>query len=186
MARPPTNFSQSDPDLVQACIAGDARAWDTLVARYARLVYAVARRHGLNTDDTADVFQDVFMIAYHQLPGLQKKQALAGWLITITQRRCWRHRGGAVYSGAPSEELAAESIDCDEQIGRWERRRTVKRALQRLPPRHRELLTALYLEEPAPSYKDLARRLGLAVGSIGPIRKRSLQRFKAILLEMGI
>ena len=181
-----TNSTQTDPELVRACIAGDARAWDTLVARYARLVYAVARRHGLNSDDSADVFQEVFMIVYHQLPGLQKQQALAGWLITITQRRCWHQRQRIGTGGTPSEELPADSIDCDEQLGRWERQRIVKRALQRLPARHRELLTALYLEEPAPSYKDVARRLGLSVGSIGPIRKRSLQRVKAILVEMGI
>ena len=181
-----TNSSLSDPELVQACISGDARAWDTLVARYARLVYAIARRHGLNADDAADVFQDVFISVYRQLPGLQKQQALACWLITITQRRCWRQRRGAVFSVAPSEELAVDDGDGDEQISRWERQHVVKRALQRLTPRHRELLTALYLEEPAPSYKDIARRLGLAVGSIGPIRKRSLERFKAIVLEMGI
>lgn len=180
------DLSQSDPELVQACIAGDARAWDMLIARYARLVYAVARRHGLNADDAADVFQDVFIVAYRQLPGLQKQQALAGWLITITQRRCWRQRVRAGCPGAPSEELAADAVDCDEQIDRWERRRVVTRALQRLPRRHRELLTALYLEEPAPSYKVVAERLGLSVGSIGPIRRRSLQRFKAILQELGI
>jgi hypothetical protein len=40
--------------LVRRCTAGDARAWDSLVERFAGLVFSVARRGGLNADDAED------------------------------------------------------------------------------------------------------------------------------------
>ena len=45
---------QSDPDLIQACRAGDARAWERLLDKYERLVFSISLNHGLTTDDAAD------------------------------------------------------------------------------------------------------------------------------------
>jgi DNA-directed RNA polymerase specialized sigma24 family protein len=58
-----------------------------------------------------------------------------------------------------------------------ERREAFWTALERLPDRHRELMTAL-LAEPPLSYAEASRRTGIPVGSIGPIRARSLDRLR--------
>ena len=49
----------TDEALVLACRRGDAAAWETLVARYQRLIYSIPRRAGLAEDLAADVFQHV-------------------------------------------------------------------------------------------------------------------------------
>ena len=43
----------NDAALIRACQQGDAAAWDTLVARYERLIFTIARRSGLDADEAA-------------------------------------------------------------------------------------------------------------------------------------
>ena len=45
------------------------------------------------------------------------------------------------------------------------------------------MLIALYFEDPAPSYAEVAARLGRPLGSIGPTRARCLARLREVLLE---
>ena len=51
----------SDAELVTRCRSGDQAAWNALVDRYARYVYAIATRvYRLGPEDSEDVFQEVF------------------------------------------------------------------------------------------------------------------------------
>ena len=54
-------------------------------------------------------------------------------------------------------------------------------AFEELEDPCRRLLTALYLEDPAPSYQEIARRLGRPIGSLGPTRGRCLDRLRRIM-----
>src|SRR5919198_4154865 len=76
----------SDRPLVQACRAGDRRAWETLVRRYERLLYAIPLRCGLSEDDAADVFQTVCVRLLENLEKVRDEQHLTGWLITTAKR----------------------------------------------------------------------------------------------------
>jgi RNA polymerase sigma factor (sigma-70 family) len=176
----------SDSELIKACLAGDQQAWNEFVTRYARLVYSIARRRGLDADAAADVFQEVFLIVHRQLYSLQHHQALVAWLITITQRECRR----LVQRSHPTDPLddtyTDERVDISAQVQRWEMRQTIDRAMRELEPRCRELLTALFLEETPPDYIQLSQRLGIPMGSIGPIRARCLKTFEAILRKLGV
>jgi hypothetical protein len=58
-------------------------------------------------------------------------------------------------------------------------------ALDQLEPVGQQLLRALFLEQPTPSYEKVADRLGLAVGSIGPARARYLKKLETILTSLG-
>jgi DNA-directed RNA polymerase specialized sigma24 family protein len=46
----------SDAQLVKDCRRGDETAWETLVRRYQKLIYAIPRRAGLSEDQAAEVF----------------------------------------------------------------------------------------------------------------------------------
>jgi hypothetical protein len=49
-----------DAELVAACLEGRAWAWDAIIERYKRLVYAIPMQADLSQEDAADVFQTVF------------------------------------------------------------------------------------------------------------------------------
>ena len=43
----------SDRSLIRACLAGERQAWENLIRRYQRLLYAIPRRCGLSEDGRA-------------------------------------------------------------------------------------------------------------------------------------
>ena len=79
----------SDAELVERCRAGDSDAWNELVERYSRYVYAICvRGFRLSEEDAEDVFQDVFTRAFMRLDTLRDASALRPWIAQLTRRRC--------------------------------------------------------------------------------------------------
>jgi RNA polymerase sigma factor (sigma-70 family) len=188
-ARPDTNKKfdyASDHDLVSACLRGDdGSAWQRLVERYGTLVFSIPRRLGLTEADAEDVFQNVFLIAYRRLATLKNHTTLCAWLIRVTY-----HESLHLCQRLPDDtELAEEIVDLaanlPETVEQWDRRVMVQEAIRQLDPRSQTLLQALYFEPRPLSYEEIARRLGLSLGSIGPTRARSLKKLEGILVQMG-
>ncbi len=187
MAAPKHALSDSylaDPALVQACIDGDEGAWDEFIARYGRLVYSIPLRSGFSRDDADDIFQNVCAIVLRDLHTLRDQARLSSWLITTTHRECWRLRKRTTIHATLDETLVDASTPSPEDVLRWEREQ-VRDAIWRLNDRCRALLTALFLDPDEPSYDEVAERLGVPLGSIGPTRARCFKKLEAVLLEMG-
>ena len=94
----------SDKQLLLACRKGDQAAWEALIHRYQRLIYAIPRRAGLNDDQAADVFQDVFATLFQKLDDIDQPERLHSWLVTTARRKTWR-----VISKERSEQYTIES-----------------------------------------------------------------------------
>ncbi|MBK9135393.1 MAG: sigma-70 family RNA polymerase sigma factor [Betaproteobacteria bacterium] len=182
-----------DAALVARCRAGDRFAWEALVRRYQRLVYAIARRSGLDEPTAGDVFQTVFLRLLQQLPRLAEPDRLQAWIVTTAKREAWlQHRRAVrlvslaaahpgVEDAAEAEERVADpSPGPDEALAHWQQVAQVERALARLDERCRALLRALFSPE-GPAYAEIAARLGLPVGSIGPTRARCLDKLRRSL-----
>jgi RNA polymerase sigma factor (sigma-70 family) len=185
--RPPSQRAyETDPALVESCLAGDPRAWDELVERYGRLVYSIPRRMGFSAADADDVFQEVFTTLLRSLGGLRDRTRLSAWLITTTRRECWRRGRTTARHAELDESLTDGAPPAIDEIARWEREQGVREAVRRLDTRCRELLTALFLEASSPSYEAIAARLGMPVGSIGPTRARCFKKLEAHLRELGV
>lgn len=174
----------NDPMLIEACLQGDEAAWGRLVDRYGPLVYSIARRWGLPTTDAEDVLQNVFTVAFRRLNGLKNYQCLAAWLITVTRRECLHHTQRTPQHADLIDEVVDGDQHLSDQVEEQERQLLVHQALSRLDATSQALLSALFLEYPTPSYEEIARRLGRAVGSIGPARARCLKKLEAVLKAM--
>src|SRR5687768_8885219 len=79
-----------DAALIRACQQGDAAAWDTLVTRYERLIFTIARRSGLDSEEAADVYQHVFTRLVERIDAIDRPAAVGSWLIKTTQHEAWR------------------------------------------------------------------------------------------------
>jgi RNA polymerase sigma factor (sigma-70 family) len=181
-----------DARLVERCLAGDARAWELLVRRYERLVYAVAHSYHLSEPDLGDVFQDVFTALVRGLPRLREARALCRWLSSTTDRiaratalRLRRERMRTAGDPTSLETLPADLPAAGANLEALEEQTLVRLALAALPERCRGLLHALYYEDPPPAYATLARRLGVPVGSLGPTRARCIDRLRAGIRSLG-
>ncbi len=169
-----------EPALLRACIAGDNSAWKELVERYERLIFSIPRRYGLEREVSQDIFQEVFSILFLQLPRIKRQSGLPKWFITTTHRVCRQWLRQAQRSSGKYAELVEAPAPPPELVLLWERRQHVREALRRLGGRCEELLMALYTNQPV-SYEDVARRLGMPLGSIGPMRARCLQKLMDVL-----
>jgi RNA polymerase sigma factor (sigma-70 family) len=184
----------SDEALVRRCRRGDEAAWEALVNRYRRLVYTVPLRAGLDEEGAADVFQRVFAALVEQLDHIAQPERLSAWLVTTARRETWRmvrRRTPVLPTGsldaAPgeAEELPDAAVLPDEELVRLEDQHAVRTAVASLDPRCRDLVTLLFFRADPPPYVEIAATLGIAVGSIGPIRARCLERVRRQLAEAG-
>lgn len=194
--RPPLAEACLDDDaqLVARCRAGDATAWTALVQRYQRLVYAIVRRIGLDGHAAADVFQTVFSRLIEHLPRIEDPSRLQAWIVTAAKREALRQRqlgqrsvsmtredgeseGDASQWDVPDPApLAEEAMEQLQQID------TVRQGLERLDERCRELLMLVFRDEDdALSYQEVAARMGVPVGSLGPTRSRCLDKLRRLV-----
>jgi RNA polymerase sigma factor (sigma-70 family) len=162
---------------------GDERAWAALVERYAPLIWSLCRRYRLDATSTADVGQSVWLLLVNHLDKIRDPAALPGWLATTTRRECERVLNKAQVRHAAGRQLDAENIPDSEAetieggLLAAERHAALREAFTHLPPRDQQLI-ALLIEDPPVPYAKISTRLGIPVGSIGPNRRRCLDKLR--------
>ena len=184
----PKDAAAEDEKLVQACLNGDENAWNTLIDKYKRLIYSVPVKYGLSPDDAADIFQNVCVDLFQNLSKVRKIESLRSWLITVATHKCFHHKKQQkpnVELDAMEQELAEEIAATPMVLQEVQEEQAVRDAILRLTPRCAELVRLLFYEQPPVPYNEVARKLGLATGSIGFIRGRCLSRLEKILAELG-
>ena len=169
-------------DLVTRATNGDKQAWDGLVERYAPLIWSICRRHGLGDADAEDVGQSIWLKLVDQLDKIRVPAALPGWLATTTRRECGRvlraAREPLAGHALDAEVLPAEQAAAAEQeLLAAERHAALREAFADLPPDCQRLIVLLTADPPVP-YAEISARLGIPVGSIGPTRRRCLDKLR--------
>jgi len=187
-------IEQTDEQLLLACRRGEEAAWEALVRRYQRLIYAIPRRAGLDEDAASEVFQEVFTTLLENVEGIEQPSRLHAWLVTTARRKTWRiiSRGKATrsFSGGDDAEdemysVADEHVLPDEALEQLEQQHLVRAALGELEERCRKLLTMLFYSSEQPSYTEIAAALSTSEGSIGPTRARCLRKLLDVLKKHG-
>ena len=170
-------------DLVIRAKNGDQQAWDALVERYAPLIWSICRRYRLGSADAEDVNQSVWLILVDQLAALREPAALPGWLATTTQRECGRVLRAARRT-QPGRQVPEDSIPdeqaatAEDELLKAERHAALREAFICLPPSCQQLLAMLIQDPPVP-YAQISAALGIPVGSIGPTRRRCVNKLRS-------
>jgi RNA polymerase sigma factor (sigma-70 family) len=170
-------------DLVMRAGKGDQDAWDTIVERYAPLIWSICRLYRLNDIDSEDVGQSVWLQLISHLDQVRDPAALPGWLATTTRRECCRALRKAPgpqarWQLADTEEIPDEQAKMVEQeLLTAERHWTLLEALTCLSPSCQQLI-AMLIEDPPVPYAEISVRLGIPVSSIGPTRQRCLDKLR--------
>ena len=181
----------SDGDLIRRCRQGSRGAWQQLLNRYERLVYSIPLRYGLSRDDAADIAQITFTILIQSLDSLSEDSRLGSWLVTVARRHTWRllernrrERASERLEDADYAESAVLLGKSDaDSIEHWQLTEWLDAGLSKISAACRELLLALYFQPEGSSYAEVAARLGMPVGSIGPRRARCLKSLRQVLGE---
>jgi len=195
-SNPLIQMDDSDLQLVLACRRGDQLAWEKLIRRYQRLIYAIPLRAGLDEDQAAEIFQEVFTTFFQKLNDIEEPERLQAWLVTTARRKTWRTIAKAHARSRPdieavewTNEAAAvrdETPLPDEQLMLLEEQHRIRTAVSLLDERCQKLVQMLFYRAEPPSYAEIAASLGIPEGSIGPTRARCLGKLLRILKKLDV
>jgi RNA polymerase sigma factor (sigma-70 family) len=165
----------TDAQLVHRCRAGDSRAWDVLVERFSRYVYAICvQGFRLREHDAEDVFQEVFTRVYDRLDSLRDDAAVRPWIAQLTRRLCL-DRLAAGSREEPFEEVAFAGAE--ETLAELDEALTVHEALADLPDNCREILDRFFARDE--SYRTIGEALQIPPGTIASRISRCLGRLRS-------
>src|SRR6266403_28853 len=166
----------SDAALVAATKSGETHAFEKLVVRYERRVFAVAQRITNNREDAEDVVQESFHKAFIHLGDFQEKSRFSTWLTRIAMNEAFmllRRRRGVLEvlpespgnNGEPvSEAFVDQSPNPEESCWRRERSKLLTEAINRLGPTIRTTILLRDIEER--SVKETAQILGASITAV--------------------
>jgi RNA polymerase sigma factor (sigma-70 family) len=164
----------SDARLVARCRTGDEAAWQLLVERFSRYVYAICvQAFRLPEHDAEDVFQEVFARVYEKLGTLRQDDAFRPWIGQLTRRCCIdRMRSGS--REEPAEAMEDEAAD--DVLGQLEEAFDVHDALAALPENCKEILDRFFARDE--SYRTIGDALELPAGTIASRISRCLTKLR--------
>lgn len=176
-------MSDSDEvDLVRKAQSGDRAAFEELVRRTSRLIFA---RLYLETGDShraEDLLQETLLIAFRSLGKLTEPKAFRTWLLTIAQnaytdivrRELRQKRAGPMQPGSSALATVEDRTPRpEEQLARREMRAQVLAVLRSLPEEYRLPLTLRYLT--GADYEAIQMQMGVSNGSLRGLLHRGLK-----------
>ncbi|GAA3723533.1 RNA polymerase sigma factor [Salinactinospora qingdaonensis] len=172
-----------DAELVWRAAQDSAEAWELLVSRYSKLLWAVARSYGLSTHDAQDVAQTVWRTLAEHLPRLRHPESLRTWLAVTAQRESFRHLR-ARHRARPCDPTDLLDIPTDhdpaQQHVAGERARLVREALRLLPVTER-IVAVLRMDAPELTVADIAEIAGVPAHEVRNIRRRAFRKLRSHL-----
>ncbi len=166
----------TDAQLVSRCKDGDQAAWNELVERFSRYVYAICvQGFRLPVHDSEDVFQEVFARVYQHLDRLRSDEAIRPWIAQLTRRLCIdRLRGAGREVPADLDDLEPAALD--ETLAVLDEALTVRAGLEAVGEPCREILDRFFCRDE--SYKTIGDALDLPSGTISSRISRCLGKLR--------
>jgi RNA polymerase sigma factor (sigma-70 family) len=168
--------------------AGEEPALDDLVRTMSPVLWHVVRATGIDREAAEDVVQNTWLTLVRSGDSVRDAQAITRWLCTAARREAWRVSKAAVRTRPVEDEVIdarmpvqtspeSEVVTNDERAMLWQ-------ALTRLSERCQKLLR-IVAWEPRPDYSSVAETLDMPIGSIGPTRRRCLDKLRVELGELS-
>jgi RNA polymerase sigma-70 factor (ECF subfamily) len=152
---------------IDACLAGDASAFDVLVLRHQKSIQRVCYRFTGNAEDAADLTQEVFVKAYRSLPKFRGTSAFSTWLYRIAVNACLSFkaaRKNRTEEWDEDHDVVAEGPGVEEMVDARMSADHVRKALDTLPEKQRLTVIMKVLEER--THAEVAEILGSNVGTV--------------------
>ena len=168
----------NDKVLISRAQSGDEQAFaDLMRANYA-FVYAIVIGVVNNPHDAEEVVQDTFLNAYRGLAQYGEQTKFRSWLATIARNRAlnWlrEQKMDTVSINEVEEHTLQTPNTLDDQLIHDEQRELIRRAMETLSQKDREIAYSYYLD--GASYDELTKTHGLSYKAIAFRLSRAKQR----------
>lgn len=183
--------TNQDQALVERCLTGDARAFDELINRYKRQVFALIYRLIRNQSDAEDVAQETFIKAYRNLSSYDPAHPFLTWLFKIAHNsaidflRAQKPESLSIHDDDNPLDIEDTQISLEDKIEASSQQELIEKVLSALPPLYREILVLRHQQEL--SYEEIAESLSIPVGTvkIRLFRARDIMKQKLVKLGYG-
>ena len=179
-----------DAALVERTLGGDPAAFQVLVERYQRRLFALVRHYTQSPAEVEDIVQETFLKAYSRLLSFQQNSSFYTWIYRIavnTILDLLKRRGRCPVQAVEDPEAGDLGVDVD--VGRPDARMDAEEVaeithavLAELPEIFRSVLILREFEERA--YQEIADLLGISIGTVESRLFRARARFKQKLTQM--
>ena len=185
----------TDDQLVALAAGGDTDAFNQLVVRWERPIYALAYRVLGHEDDARDVCQEAFLRAFRAIRGFKGQAKFSSWLYRIALNLCrdWIRRERRVTMVAPGGDGEAGPLDAlvdpdslavEDAVARRELGRAVERVMAGLPEEQR---TAIVLKEyHGLTFREIADLQGCPLSTVKTRVYQGLAALRGRLERRGV
>jgi RNA polymerase sigma-70 factor (ECF subfamily) len=185
-------MGRSDEELVVACQAGEASAFDVLVGRWEDRIRGAAFRFLGSEDEARDVAQEAFLKAYRGLGGFKQEARFSSWLYQIATNLCRdrlrRRKTRPQVSLEALEEAGPVIVEmrpsAHERLIERDLAAAVRRAIHALPEEQREVVILKEYQEL--TFLEIAQALDVPVSTVKTRLYRGLVQLRLRLETEGV
>jgi RNA polymerase sigma factor (sigma-70 family) len=185
----PTSTTPNVADLLVGIRDRDPAAWNAVIRRYGKLVFATVRSFRLQDADTLDAVQTTWLQLAEHAHRIRDPERLGGWLVTTARHTCLHILRQAKpipdRIDAVTETIADPSAGPEQHVIDADTTRTLWNLVSELSPRRQTLLQVLFTNQPH-RYAEIAQIAGIPPGGIGPTRARALVQLRHKLEQHGL
>jgi RNA polymerase sigma-70 factor (ECF subfamily) len=174
---------ETDETLVGRAQRGDHAAFEELVRRTSRLVFARLILETGDSHQAEDLLQETLLTAYRTLGQLTQPSKFRSWLLKIAQNHAIdAARRNSRKKRTPEPDVIKFRQDAavkrpEEQAEKEELQQQVLTILREMPEEYRLPLTLRYLV--GADYETIQAQMGLSNGSLRGLLHRGMQQLRA-------
>lgn len=163
-----------DTQIVAQILEGDRQAYSLLVKKYQSAIYNLAYRMTSNTQDVADLTQDIFIRAYTYLWRYNPRKKFFTWLYTIALNTIKNHiKKTEQYKDTQSQNLKEHQFPENQNISEA---RDINIYLSELNMETRALIIMKYVQEL--SFEEISEITGKSISAVKMRIYRGLGKLK--------
>jgi RNA polymerase sigma-70 factor (ECF subfamily) len=185
-------MGRTDEELVEACLGGEASAFDVLVGRWEKKIRGAIYRFVGSEDEARDLCQEAFLKAYRSLASFKQEARFSSWLyqiaLNVCRDRIRRRRGRTMVSldemqdgGAAMPERGPSALDLLQER---DLSRMVARAVSSLTDEQREVI--VLKEYQGLTFLEIAQVLDLPISTVKTRLYRGLEQLRSRLERQGV
>lgn len=174
--------TDAEADLFAKARGGNLFAFEEIVRRYQRRVYAVARRIVRRHEVADDVVQETFLRVWQNLGSFDASRPFGPWVCRIAANLAINHVRSPESREDPLPETddPTQAPDPLENVLDVEAAAQLERALFSLNPEQRAVFVLRNVEEL--SYREIAEALDIEIGTVMSRLSRARERLRGALL----
>lgn len=184
----------SDAELVESVRTECPDAYEEIICRYERKIFAYIYRFVREKEESEDIAQNVFVKVYLHLDEFDATRKFSSWIyriahneaINFLKKRNRKHFVSWEDLATSKDKLEASSTERTpvEVWLRKEVREEVRAALRKLPVKYRRIIEMRYYKNE--SYGQMSRELKKPVNTVGTLLNRAKKKLSRVMREKRI